>query len=126
MAVDKIGALIDSRIMHKARITELNKEVKAEQQEIDEIDRQLYDFLNDSQLDRVSKHGYTASLRRHVGIGPDPDWEQIFNYIVENNATHLLYKQLIKSALEEMYDNNESLPGANLQPYVKVSVVKTS
>lgn len=50
------------------------------------------------------------------------NWEQIYDYIAENNAFHLLHKRLTTLAVKELWDDGRDVPGVIHETIYKLSV----
>ena len=59
------------------------------------------------------------SVSRNV-VGNVQDWDTVWDYIITNNATHLVQRRLANAAYKELLDMDETLPG--VEPFTKVSL----
>jgi hypothetical protein len=124
MSKDKLGSLLAERVDLKTLISQFNKEIANTKKQIDVIDEQLTGFLTESGLDAIKKDGYTVKLAEKVGLKVE-NWDDVWDFIITNNRRELLRKQLIQAALEEMYEAEETMPGAELYTYSQLDVKKT-
>jgi hypothetical protein len=124
MSKDKLGSLLAERVDLKTLISQFNKEIANTKKQIDVIDEQLTGFLTESGLDAIKKDGYTVKLAEKVGLKVE-NWDDVWDFIITNNRRELLRKQLIQAALEEMYEAEETMPGAELYTYRQLDVKKT-
>lgn len=53
-------------------------------------------------------------------VGNVDDWDQLYGYITENNAFHLLQRRLGNAAYKEILDSGETVPG--VAPFTKRSI----
>jgi ribosomal protein L34 len=124
MANDPLGNLFVRRIAAQGEITVLNGQVKLLKEEVKHIDQNIRTFIEDNKLEAVRKHGYLAKMSTKVGVKVE-DWEKVYEYIFDKRATWLLYKRLKQDALQEMYEQEEQLPGASIHEYLELTVAKT-
>lgn len=120
-----IGELMAMRIELNRQLTEANKVVTELKAERNSIDRDLRAQLKAAGTDRAGFKGYTASVETKVGMTHD-DWALTWDYIITNRATHLLSKQLIRSAVAEMHEAGERIPGTSTYEYEDLYFHKTS
>lgn len=52
------------------------------------------------------------------------NWEQVWSYVRENNAFHLLHKRLTNTAVKELWDAGQTVPGVGKQDVYKLTVSK--
>ena len=65
-----------------------------------------------------NEHG---NFRKMVAVHPHViDWDLVHEYVRENNAFHLMYKQLTAGAYREVLDAGEIVPG--VEPYEKETI----
>lgn len=50
------------------------------------------------------------------------NWELVWDYVAENNAWHLLHKRLTSTAVRELWNDGQTIPGIGHQTVYKLSV----
>lgn len=119
-----LGALFEKRQALKEANTRLNEQLNTNKADLKQVDEALGRSIRDLGVDSMKKGGYTASFEKKIGVKVN-DWDKVFDYIFENEARHMLRRQLLQDPLQEMFEECEALPGAELYEYEKLSVKKT-
>ena len=109
----------------KLRITEHNAKSKAETKIKEELEARLIAAMDAAGTTMVKNELGTFS--RQSSIMPvAKDWEAIHQYVKENDAFHLLYKQILSATYREMIEAGEEIPGIDQYEKITISVTKPS
>lgn len=108
----KLGVIIDAyRALYDER-AELNAQSKELTQQMEELEAELIKRMDEAGLD--SAKGKCASLRLEEKSMPNvADWDQVYNYIKENEAWYLLERRVTQRAYQELVQSGEVIPGIN-------------
>lgn len=101
----------------------MQKEVDAVKARESEIYNHLVDNLSAS--DDTGAAG--LKYRAQIATSEEPtvqDWEELYDYIHENDRFDLLSKSLAKKAVKEMQERDENVPGVGKITVKKVSITK--
>ncbi len=111
----------DSLYGLKVELQKLNEESKIIKEKIAQYEVELIQHLETTGLDQVRTENATFSLS--TSIQPvAKDWEAIGQWIIENNAIHLLQRRISTIPYRELLDQGEEVDG--IEPFEK-TVVKT-
>lgn len=109
----------------KLKITAINAASKAEGVFKTEYENRLIAAMDAAGTETVkNKYG---NFGRTETIMPVPkDWEAIHQYVKDNDAFHLLYRQILSATYRELLDAGEEVPGIDTYTRVAISVRKPS
>ena len=99
---------------HKEQLAPINE--KMEQMEgwlMRELNRENAESVR-TEAGTVFKHTRTSSSVS--------DWDATLAYIIEHNAWHVLERRVSKTAIEEMAENGEEVPGVKLVRDITVQI----
>lgn len=120
MKLDEIVASLNDV---EARIDTANAVLKALSQEKAQIKRDLQDAMTEVGVPDFKAHGLHVKLE--VSESPKAeDWDAFYDYIHNTNRPWLLHKRLSSTALKELRDGGEAIPGIVWQEFADVSITK--
>lgn len=99
------------------------KDVTRIQERETEIKDHIIEHLSKSDDTGASGMKYKAQITESEAASAD-DWEDIYDYIMENDRFDLLGKSLNQKAVKEMWDNGKKVPGVKKVHVKKVSITK--
>jgi len=115
-----IGSTIDRMFKIREQRAELAKQDKELKTEFDELEIQLIGML-DTQ-DAMMSRGRLASATITEDTYPtDIDWDQVIEYIRENDAFHLLQRRLNTAPWRELLEI-EGAPVPGTTPYTRRTI----
>ena len=121
-----IGDYIDKYILLRDKTEELKKGHKEELAPYNEAMRKL-EFMFQEQMDKQGLENLKSetgtaykAIQSSVTVA---DWDVFRDYVLENEAFHLLEKRASKKAVEEVVeDSGELPPGLNINRTIKINV----
>lgn len=119
----KIGPLIDRMYQIKLYKAGLQKQIDGLNEEYDNIELQVLGMLDDMGLDSAKAETALAT-KSETSVPVAVDWDALNAYIVENNALYLLQRRPAVTALKELFDSGETIPGVELRPKTTLSLRK--
>ena len=111
---------------HLKEVTLLRLEMKKEVDLVEAREKELRNHLVENLSDKdtgVSGRKYHAQVKKSVKPIVD-DWEDVYNYIVENDAFHLLGKSLSVKAVNELWEAGVKIPGVSKMHAKTLSLTK--
>jgi hypothetical protein len=112
--------LVDKLCMAKDLISEHNATSKMLEEDKKAIEAALiYHHLQHPTCKRVGTDNMTVAFSEETVFNPT-DWEQAFDYIIENRAFYLMMRKLNNAPLREMQAMGQ-LP-AFVEPYTRVKI----
>lgn len=105
-------SLREQKRLLEAEIKTLDAQLSANEQEIIEL-------ADDLGLDRFAVGKLTFSISEQT-VGNVEDWDDLYQFIRDNNAFYLLQRRLANAAYKEMLDSGSALPG--VVPFTKRSL----
>lgn len=124
-APENLPGIIDRLSQLRDQKRELEKEVK-------EIEDAMVE-LKDTLIARMQKEGFNSARASNAtatltsAIVPDvKDWDELYGYIFDNNAFHLLQRRPSVGAFRELFNAGEKIPG--VAPFEKwdISLTKST
>lgn len=109
----------------KMKITDLNALSKAEGLVKLDYERRLLAAM-DAAGTLAVKNEFGTFTRSDTIVPVPKDWEAIHQYVRENDAFHLLYKQILSTTYREMLDAGEEVPGIVSYTHTTISAKKPS
>lgn len=108
------GNVIDRMLELRLLRSELSKQDKALKAEFDSLSEELIAIL-DSQDTIQGKTKKAVATITEEEVANVEDWDVVFNYIIENNATYLLQRRLNNAAWRESLQmDNAPIPGTTV------------
>lgn len=105
------------------KIDQANTVVKDLSQAKAKLLRDLQDAMTQVGVADFKAHGLHIKLE--VAESPKAtNWDDLYGYIITNNRPWLLHKRLSSTALKELRDSGEQVPGIEWTQYADVSVTK--
>lgn len=114
-----------------AQLIERMVEVREERRSISARDKELVDEwrrleieaitrLGDQGMDKASVGGVgTISINKTI-LPQVVDWDEFYQYIVDNEAFHMLQKRPAAAAFRELHEGGEEVAG--VEPYEQISI----
>jgi hypothetical protein len=116
-----IQELLTQQQRVKKRRSEMAAEEKLLSAEQKDLERDILAYLRTQGVDRVDIHGLAVS--RHVDIKANvTDWDAVHQFIHDENAFHLLKRELLSSSYNEYLAQGVSIPGTEPFELEKLSV----
>lgn len=104
----------------------LREQMRAVQQEeqrlkalLDENEAAIIALLDEQGVSRSGVGPYSMSISETV-VGNVENWDSVYEYILTNNAFHLLQRRLANAAYKEILDGGEAIEG--IVPFTKRSL----
>lgn len=105
-----------------ADVKEINKQWKEAKGEREVYAEKLLEKIREmGDLENIRKGGYSATVSK-VEVPNPKDWDQIYEYIKENDALYLLERRLMSTAWRELHNAGIEIPGVEASTRVDVSV----
>lgn len=111
---------------HLKEVTLLRLEMKKEVDLVEAREKELRNYLVENLSDKetgVSGRKYHAQVKKSVKPIVD-DWEEVYDYIVDNDAFHILGKSLNAKAVNEIWDDDKKIPGVSKMHAKTLSLTK--
>ena len=118
-----IGSLIDRLYEIKQEKSALNKQVDALDEEYDKLELRVLAMMDEIGLESA-KASTALATKSETKVPTAVDWDAVSTYIMENDALYLLQRRLSVTAIKELMDTGEVLPGIELMPITKLSLTK--
>lgn len=110
------------------------KEIKAKRSELEaqrselfveqeDIEHQLLDILSELGLDAAKTSIGQVRITEKLVPKVD-DWEQVYNYIVENNQPYILFKRISSAAYKELLNQGVQIPGTEPETLRGIGLTK--
>lgn len=103
----------------RTRKQELEKQVKALEEQLKDNEFAILEQLDAQGVTRSGVGPYSMSISETT-VGNVTDWDQVFQYIRDNDAFHLVQRRLANAAYAEQLELGEGLPG--VEPFTKRSL----
>jgi len=107
----------------KHKITDLNRELKAVTQEKEEYENRLIGAMEAVGFDSVRTKDMSISIQK-ASVPTVVDWDEVYKYIIENNACHILQRRPSTSVCRELFEMGENIPG--MEEFEKVTLLTKS
>ena len=110
---------LDSRLLReqylskKENLALANNHVKQLKEELAEIEEQLMEAMDEIGTENLAL-GNKVFIIAHRKVATLTDWEAFSNYVVENDAMHLVHRRVTNQAAIDMIEGLGSLPGIDL------------
>lgn len=115
----EMEALANQRFQLREQKRELEAAVRDIEEELAENEQVLLAFAEELGLDKFSVGKLTFSVSNNV-VGNVTDWDQVYAFIKEHDAFHLIQRRLANAAYKEILETGDGLPG--VEPFVKRSL----
>jgi len=103
----------------KLKIAALNSKAKTEGLVKEEYESRLIAAMDAAGTETVTNE-YGRFGRNETDMPVPKDWEAIHQYVKDNNAFHLLYRQILSKTYRELLNAGEKVPG--IETYTKISI----
>ncbi len=104
------GGMIDRLLEIRERRRELSAEDKTLKEEADGLEESLIVLLRQQDSTRISNKNGIAIISETIVPTVD-DWDAASEYIIENQALHLLTRKIASAAFREMLESGQEIPG---------------
>jgi hypothetical protein len=111
-----IGPKIDLRMKLKNELEKVNAVVKAYEEQIDEVERQLFQQLEKEGSTRGGGKLATVSVNEST-VPQVEDWDAFYKYIARTKYFHLLDRRPSVSGCRELFETKGKIPG--VVPFTK-------
>lgn len=102
---------------------ELSRRISKLKENREFLQRQVISLMKDMGVDRTGID--VANMAIQTKKYPQPaDWDQIYDYIYQNNAGYLLQRRLSSRAINEVFENGEEVPGISFYEQDELSVTR--
>jgi hypothetical protein len=108
----KLGAIIDRMYELREQQKALTAEAKKLGEQIESMESQVINRLDDDETTMSRGKAASAVLTETV-IPKADDWEAIWEYINNNKANYLTQRRLATTAVREMLEAGEVIPGVS-------------
>lgn len=115
----EMEALANQRFQLREQKRELEAAVKGIEEELAENEQALLAFADELGLDKFAVGKLTFSVSTNV-VGNVTDWDQVYAFVKEHDAFHLIQRRLANAAYKEILETGDGLPG--VEPFVKRSL----
>lgn len=105
-----LADLANDRDVLRERKRELEAEVKLLDQALAANELAIIERLDEMGVSRFAVGKLSFSISENT-VGNVEDWDQVYAYIRDNNAFHLVQRRLANAAYKELLDMGDSLPG---------------
>lgn len=105
-----IGDLITRRFELKTEKDRINKQLKAVDDEIREVEYQLLEAMDKADLPSAANSIGRVTISEQTVYNPT-DWDQIYTYIADTNQPFLLQRRLMNNAIAELARQGVNVPG---------------
>lgn len=105
-----LADLANDRDNLRERKRELEAEVKVIDQALAANELEIIERLDEMGVSRFAVGKLSFSISENT-VGNVEDWDQVYAYIRDNNAFHLVQRRLANAAYKELLDMGDSLPG---------------
>ncbi len=101
----------------------MDKDVKRVKDRENEIKDHIIEHLSKSDDTGASGLKYKALIKTDEKASAD-DWDEIYDWVVEEDRFDLLGKSLNQKTVKELWDNDEKVPGVKKVNVKTVSITK--
>ena len=111
---------------HLKEVTLLRLEMKKEVDLVAAREQELKNYLVENLSDKetgVSGRKYHAQVKKSTKPVVD-DWEDVYDYVVEEDAFHILGKSLNAKAVNELWEAGVKIPGVSKMKAKTLSLTK--
>lgn len=112
----KLGSKIDQLYQLREEYRELNRKIKEIKQSMSELESTIIEDMDNMEL-KMTRVGRASATISEVTVPTVEDWDAAYQYIIENEAPHLLERRVASTAWRELYEAGELVPGT--KPFVR-------
>lgn len=101
------------------------KEIMAPvEEEISQIEAELFKQIEESGIEKITHAGYSSWIKQEIAPKIN-SWEEVYKFIVKNNAWDLLQKRVGITAFKDYVDKKGVVPdGMEVNSFKKISFKK--
>ena len=114
-----IGDIIDDMFANRELRKALESQVKDLKDEYENLEAQLMESMQTIGVSAVKGEKATARISE-LTVPNIEDWDQVVDYILSTNSTHLLQRKINSVGYRELLAAGENVPGT--APYIKRSI----
>lgn len=119
----KPGQRLDVLAAKRDELREIKRDLEAQlsdiKSQLDDNESEVIQMLDELGVNKFSVGKMSFSISETL-VGNVQDWDQVHEFIRENNAFHLLQRRLSNAAYKELMDLGEA-PGG-IEPFTKRSL----
>lgn len=113
---NKLDDLILQAVSLKKKLDRISAEQKAVKAERDDILFQIRDLMDEQGTLTAGTQVGNAIISEKV-VASVKDWDEVWSYVVSNEAFHLLPRSINAAAYREYLNAGQEIPG--IEPFVK-------
>jgi hypothetical protein len=116
--------------LNLADLAAIRDDLRTQLKAVQDEEKRLKDLLADNELQIIAQLDEQGVTRSGIGpysmsisetlVGNVTDWDDVYGYIREHDAFHLLQRRLANAAYGEILESGDSLPG--VEPFTKRSL----
>lgn len=88
-----------------------------------EVEHELLDMLSELGLDAAKTQAGHVRINENIVPKVD-DWEQVYQYVVENNQPYILFKRISSAAYRELLNQGIQIPGTEPETLRTIGLTK--
>ncbi len=112
----KLGSKIDQLYQLREEYRALNRRIKEIKQAMSDLEDAIIADMDSMEL-KMTRVGRASATISEVTVPTVEDWDAAYQYILENEAPHLLERRVASTAWRELYEAGELVPGT--KPFVR-------
>jgi len=109
----------------KLKVTDLNAQSKAEGKLKEDYEHRLLAAMKLADTTVIENEAGTFTSSEKL-MPHAKDWEAIHEYVKENHAFHLLYRQISPTAYRDLLEAGEEIPGIDSFTKYSISITKST
>ena len=118
-----VKARLDDLANERDALRETKRGIEQQLKELDALlatnEQAIIEVADELGLDRFAVGELTFSISEQT-VGNVEDWDDLYQFIRDNNAFYLLQRRLANAAYKEILDGGDNLPG--VVPFTKRSL----
>jgi hypothetical protein len=122
--MSEVGKLTEDLFNAKNIKSELNKELKLINADIQLIEMSLLEEMGNQKLMKVANANGTVYISRQI-VPQVVNWDEFYKYIQDNGYFHLLERRPSRGAFRESYELGQPVPGVDPVLFDEVRTRKT-
>jgi hypothetical protein len=117
MNLKELAAAIKGLRQERSQLTKQADELGSK---IADLEKDLIDLMTSQGVDKFSSEGFHMALKIQR-VPAVEDWDALHAYVYSHHAAHVFQRRLSATAIEELADSGEDVPGINWVNQPKVS-----
>ena len=114
-----IGTDIDYLYELKQQKAVINKQLKELNEKIAVAEKAVLTSLSEAGISMAKGNSCSAVISTDI-VPNVTDWDSVYKYILENDATYLLQRRINAAAWRELHEQDETIPGT--EPFTKTTI----